>query len=112
LSATASDNVLYDVTTPIFHPTFHPTYSSNEMQYDNCNTEQASIQHPVMNTLPSPQIQTNDSEIYRFVIPGFHIIILPMSSPLVNLNNLDLQYQLQQDQLQQDQLNREQNYVS
>ena len=85
------------------------------MQY-SCSTEQASIQYPpqpvmnVMNTLPtvnSLPIQTNDSEIFRLVIPGFHIIVLPTSSPLVNLNNSDLRYQLQQDQL-----NQEQSYVS
>jgi len=100
----ASDNVLHDVTTL--------TYPSNEMQY-NCSTKQASIQHPpqsVMNILPavnSPQIQTNNSGIFRFDIPGFHIVILPTTSPLVNLNDPDLQYQLQQIQL-----NQEQSHVS
>jgi len=100
----ASDNVLHDVTTPTFHPTY-PQY--------NCSTEQASIQYPpqsVMNILPavnSPPMQTNDSKIFRFDIPGFHIVILPTTSPLVNLNDPDLQYQLQQIQL-----NQEQSHVS
>ncbi|GBC21313.2 hypothetical protein RIR_jg24397.t1 [Rhizophagus irregularis DAOM 181602=DAOM 197198] len=62
------------------------------------------------------------SDIFRFVIPGFHIVVIPMvSSPLVNLSNLDIQYQFQQfQQDQQDptffsssvspsQLNQEQN---
>ena len=30
---------------------------------------------------PPLQMPTNDSEIFRFAIPGFQIIVIPMSSP-------------------------------
>ena len=89
----------------------YPTMSSNEAQYNYVN-EQVSIQNPpqsVMNTyssLPSnplnmtfnpPQMPTSNSEIFRFMIPGFQIVVIPMTSPFANLSNFDMQYQFQQD---------------
>ncbi|RIA98557.1 hypothetical protein C1645_749666 [Glomus cerebriforme] len=67
--------------------------------------------------------QTNDSEIFRFMIPGFQTVIIPTSSPLTNLSDVDMQYQFQQDHTFLDpslynpsvsspQLNQEQNYIS
>ena len=79
----------------------YPTMSSNEARYNYVN-EQVSIQNPppsVMNTyssLPSnppnmtfnlPQMPTNNSEIFRFMIPGFQIVVIPTSSPFANLSN-------------------------
>lgn len=87
----------------------HVSYTSND---NNAIIEQ---QNPSVNSV---------SDIFRFVIPGFHIVVIPMSSPLVNLSNLDIQYQFQQfQQDQQDptffsssvspsQLNQEQSHVS
>jgi len=53
------------------------------------------------NMITTNPSQTNHSEILRFEIPGFKIIIIPTSSPTPplygNLNNLDTQNQFQQD---------------
>ena len=85
---------------------------SNEAQYNRSNTitEQVSIQNPIQpvidtssslpdNSFNSPQIPINYySEIFRFAIPGFQIILIPTSCPFADLNDFDMQYQFQQDQ--------------
>ena len=84
--------------------------SSTQYNYVN---GQALIQNPpqtIMNTpfplpvdsshdmtLNPPQTPTDNSEIFRFAIPGFQIIVIPISSPLAYLNNFDMQNQFQQD---------------
>ena len=114
-----NDFVMNDNIVPVLHTTtsmtpftidgcvdWYPT-SSDEVQ-DNHNTD-IEQNHPqsVVNTTSSlpdnmtPQIQTsmaaNNPEIYRFVIPGFQIVVIPTSSPFAVLNDFDMQYQFQQD---------------
>jgi hypothetical protein len=60
---------------------YAPQYIDN---YVNQNTPQFN------QNIPPPQ--TNNSQIFRFEIPGFKIIIVPTSSSsFVNLNNLDME---------------------
>ena len=71
-------------------------YSLNNASTETQNTPQSvmNITSPLDNVLPlnfPPQIQTDDSEMITFEIPGYKIIIIPMSSPLANL---DMRYQL------------------
>src|SRR6266542_1618138 len=62
-------------------------YSLNNASTETQNTPQSvmNITSPLDNVLPlnfPPQIQTDDSEMITFEIPGYKIIIIPTSSPL------------------------------
>jgi hypothetical protein len=83
----------------------YPTTSSNEahLAHHNYVNEQVSIQNPPQYVMDAPSsmpadnsLPTNDSEVFRFVVPGFTILVIP-TSPLAYLNNFDMQPQFQQD---------------
>src|ERR1044072_7062684 len=69
---------------------------------DSTSTTQSSYYAPQYANRGTPSLntnfsQSNNSEIFRFEIPGFKIIVIPTSSPFANLTNLDMQNQFQQD---------------
>ncbi|RIA98545.1 hypothetical protein C1645_749631 [Glomus cerebriforme] len=78
-----SDNLPIDE-----HVDYPATYS--EEQYNDIPE-----QNPL--SIMPPLVTFNGSDIIRFIIPGFQVVLIPMSSPLANLNNEDMQYQFQQD---------------
>src|SRR5581483_7395321 len=98
--------------TPDGHVDFATQNYQAQYNRNNTITEQDSIQNPpqsIMDTsssLPNgspnmsfnpPQTPINDSEIFKFAIPGFQIIVIPTSAPFAYSNNFDMQYQFQRD---------------
>ena len=55
---------------------------------------QHTLQNPSstpLNSLNTMIANPSQSEIFRFEIPGFRIIVIPTSSPFANLTDLDAQ---------------------
>ena len=102
-----NDNILPapHATTPMNYD-FATQSSCNEYYRNNSIAEQVSIQNPLQfatsslpdNSFNPSQIPINYSEIFRFVIPGFQIVVIPTSSPFADLNDFDIQYQFQPGQ--------------
>ncbi|GBB84884.1 hypothetical protein RclHR1_11470005 [Rhizophagus clarus] len=79
---------------------YSTTTSSYTPQYIGHNVNYNSSQF-IQNVSPQFNFpQTNNSQLFRFEIPGFEIIIIPTSSSFVNLNNLNMQNH--QNHFQQD----------
>lgn len=99
--STMDDNIL---SPPAYTPVVPANYIANEQQFQFMPNSSQYIYHAnnepmqrIQNIPISPNMNVNHPEIFRFDIPGFQIVIIPVSSPLACLNNLNMQDQFQHD---------------